>query len=222
MPARRLGMGWDGMDEHCELWLIWANCTVPIRQLLQRNNLDLGANQELDAGRLLSVLFNMGYRVTPFYKIKKQKKREVGGIWGSLRCLAPKRREHVRRLCGALRYRVGKNSGGWSPEGSTNFQEDWEGLGQGSHTRKVKEKHPTVSSQRLSWGTGKLSTTSTKDHPELWSRSALWVAGMKARVQRPEDQVQTRKQTWGAAMPRITAIQASTAHEQQCALHVLL
>lgn len=50
-----------------------------------------------------------------------------------------------------------------------------------SQTRKVKEKHPKVSSQRLGWGTGKLSTLSTKDHLELWSRLALWVSGMKAR-----------------------------------------
>lgn len=79
----------------------------------------------------------------------------MGGIWGSLRCLAPSK----------------------------------------SDKKSQREASKSVITEaRL--GTGKLSTVSTKDHPELWSRSALWVSGMKAKVQRPEDQVQTRKQTW--------------------------
>lgn len=79
----------------------------------------------------------------------------MGGIWGSLRCLAPSK----------------------------------------SDKKSQREASKSVITEaRL--GTGKLSTVSTKDHPELWSRSALWISGMKAKVQRPEDQVQTRKQTW--------------------------
>lgn len=94
-----------------------------------------------------------GYRVSPFLKKKERKK---GGTWdlGIYKMLdAGKNRrtcEETVEPWGVLWWPGGAEEGEVLKD-PLNFQErDWEGPGQGSQNGKVKEKHSSVSSQRLS------------------------------------------------------------------------